>query len=99
MRRHWPFSFLIAFVLILSLRPPRPVQWPVVSGDRASSGAELSPEIAQLKARPGPSAPAPSEPEAAEEGIRPAGRSSVLAAQIWTLQRQNEDGSWGDLPT
>ena len=99
MKRFWPFAFLIAFILIVSVHTvpsPTPVH--------RSSGRPLIEEFAPSEHAESVILPivapsAPSIESQAEEQPKPETRSAVLAGLLWALQHQNEDGSWGDVPT
>ena len=98
MRRSWPIGFLIAFALLLTFRPESSPQpgWHFQVPPGAQE--ESSPIAAELVTGLSPAQPAaPVEPQAME--VKPMARSGVLAGLLWALRHQNEDGSWGDVPT
>ncbi|HVR86772.1 MAG TPA: prenyltransferase/squalene oxidase repeat-containing protein, partial [Planctomycetota bacterium] len=97
MRRSWPVGFLIAFLLILTFRPESPPQPGRRFQAPPAAQEEGSPKIAELVTGPTPAPAAPVEPQ--PEEVKPEARSAVLAGLLWALRHQNEDGSWGDVPT
>lgn len=98
MRRIWPCTFLIAFLLILIFhrtpsaptlvrKPARPV-----AEDVDVSPPATSPEAPVVK-------PTVESQETRSREAKPPPRGAVLSGLLWALRNQNEDGSWGDVPT
>jgi hypothetical protein len=96
--RGWPFACLIAFVLILTFHTTPPLMRPVVSGIRPAPQEDNSPEMADPAVKPGPTSPRTTEAAAPVEEQAPQ-RTPVLAGLLWAIRNQNDDGSWGDVPT
>lgn len=97
MKRTWPFGFLIAFIAILSFHTAPSSQRAMRSRIRPEAEEAPTSDMTAPAIRPTPSSLVPAT-EAPEE-IKPAARSPVLAGLLWAIRQQNEDGSWGDVPT
>jgi hypothetical protein len=99
MRRLWPAAFLALLVALFAVHVTPPPQQPARMPRRREI-AEIPSDPARSEPPTRPQPPAPAAPnESAVPESPSASRSPTIAGLLWALRHQNEDGSWGDVPT